>query len=84
MPSRSPEFRISAGNILILRGNIEILPIERTTVSYELLSQLVGDYLVTSCHGVDISAALSMMPSTTSKPSLDLSLAARMVLLRRN
>lgn len=72
---------MSAGNILILRGNIEILPIERTTVSYELLSQLVADYLVTSCHGVDISAALSMMPSTTSKPQF---YCFHMVLLRRN
>lgn len=35
-------------------------------MSYEFLSQLVGDYLVTTCKDVDISAALSMMPSTTS------------------
>jgi hypothetical protein len=55
-----------SGNILILRGNIEILPVDRTTVSYEFLSQLVGEYILTNCHDVDISAALSMMPSTTS------------------
>lgn len=54
------------GNILVLRGHIEILPHDRTTVSYELLSQLVGEYLLTNCPDIDISAALSIMPSTTS------------------
>jgi len=40
-------------------------------VSYEFLSQLVGDYLVTTCTDVDISAALSMMPSTTKGMDLN-------------
>jgi len=56
----------SVGNILVLRGNIEILPPERTTVSYELLSQLVGEYLLNCSPNVDISAALSIMPLTQS------------------
>ncbi|KAG6332966.1 hypothetical protein ID866_6119 [Astraeus odoratus] len=58
---------IAICNILILRGNIEILPYERTTVSYEFLSQLVGEYLLLNCADtdIDISAALSIMPNTT-------------------
>jgi ubiquitin carboxyl-terminal hydrolase MINDY-1/2 len=40
-------------------------------VSYEFLSQLVGEYLLTSCKDVDISAALSMMPSTTGMPGMN-------------
>ncbi|KAI9457045.1 hypothetical protein HD554DRAFT_2207253 [Boletus coccyginus] len=56
---------IAICNILILRGQIEILPPDRSTVSYEFLSQLVGEYLLTSCPDIDISAALSIMPSTT-------------------
>ncbi|CAL1715859.1 unnamed protein product [Somion occarium] len=55
---------IAICNILLLRGDIEILPPERKTVSYEMLSQLVGEYLLTSCPDVDISAALSIMPHT--------------------
>ncbi|KAG1736330.1 hypothetical protein EDB19DRAFT_1721661 [Suillus lakei] len=46
-------------------GCIEVLPYERGTVSYEFLSQLVGGYLLMSCPDIDISAALSIMPSTT-------------------
>ena len=61
-----PLFHWAQGNILILRGHIEILPHDRTTVSYEFLSQLVGEYLLTNCPDIDISAALSIMPSTTS------------------
>ncbi|KAG8212813.1 hypothetical protein J3R82DRAFT_11106 [Butyriboletus roseoflavus] len=56
---------IAICNILILRGHIEILPHDRTTVSYEFLSQLVGEYLLTNCPDIDISSALSIMPSTT-------------------
>ncbi|KAF8442054.1 hypothetical protein L210DRAFT_976831 [Boletus edulis BED1] len=56
---------IAICNILILRGQIQILPPDRTTVSYEFLSQLVGEYLLTNCPDIDISAALSIMPSTT-------------------
>ncbi|EMD33380.1 hypothetical protein CERSUDRAFT_117993 [Gelatoporia subvermispora B] len=55
---------IAICNILILRGHIQILPYERTTVSYDMLSQLLGDYLLTACPGFDISAALSVMPVT--------------------
>ncbi|PIL32412.1 hypothetical protein GSI_05658 [Ganoderma sinense ZZ0214-1] len=52
------------GNILILREKIQILPYDRPTVSYEHLSHLVAEYLLTSCADVDISAALSVMPAT--------------------
>ena len=55
-----------AGNILILRGGIEILPPDRTNVSYEQLAQLVGEYLLAACPNIDISAALSVMPATRS------------------
>lgn len=65
--------KLIAGNILILRGNIQILPKERTSVSYELLAQLVAEYLLTSCPEVDISAALSIMPLTQSLSSILLS-----------
>jgi ubiquitin carboxyl-terminal hydrolase MINDY-1/2 len=67
--SRCPNAIISLaviGNILILRGDIEIQPPERNSVSYEFLSQLVGEYLLLNCPDVDISAALSIMPRTTS------------------
>ncbi|KAG6849297.1 hypothetical protein H0H93_009652 [Arthromyces matolae] len=56
--------RISTGNILIMRGNITIEPPSRTTVSYEFLSQLVAEYLLTHSPNVDISDALSIMPHT--------------------
>ncbi|CCM06605.1 uncharacterized protein FIBRA_08884 [Fibroporia radiculosa] len=55
---------IAICNILILRGHIEIQPPERTTVSYDFLSQLVGEYLLTSSPDDDTSAALSVMPVT--------------------
>lgn len=55
-----------AGNILILRENIQILPPSRTSVSYEFLSQLVAEYLLLNSPDVDISMALTMMPLTTS------------------
>ncbi|PCH42550.1 hypothetical protein WOLCODRAFT_72130 [Wolfiporia cocos MD-104 SS10] len=58
----------NTGNILILRGNIEILPPERTSVSYDFLARLVGEYLLTSSPEVDTSAALSIMPATRSTP----------------
>lgn len=59
-----------SGNILILRGNIEILPPDRSNVSYEQLAQLVGEYLLMSRPDVDISAALSTMPVTRSAYTL--------------
>ncbi|KAJ7589815.1 hypothetical protein C8J56DRAFT_936270 [Mycena floridula] len=55
---------IAICNILILRGDIEIAPPERRTVSYEFLCQLVGEYLLLSHPDVDTSAALSIMPHT--------------------
>ncbi|KDQ58992.1 hypothetical protein JAAARDRAFT_175655 [Jaapia argillacea MUCL 33604] len=62
---------IAICNILILRGDIQILPLDRTTVSYELLSQLVADYLLKNCSDVDISAALTYMPKTTKGMDLN-------------
>ncbi|KAF9231326.1 hypothetical protein BU15DRAFT_56276 [Melanogaster broomeanus] len=56
---------IAICNILILRGNIQILPYNRLAVSYEFLSQLVGEYLLMNSPDIDISAALSIMPTTT-------------------
>lgn len=55
---------IAICNILILRGDLEILPSGRTTVSYDHLSRLVADYLLRASPDVDISAALSIMPYT--------------------
>lgn len=55
---------IAICNILILRGNINIDPPERRTVSYEFLSHLVADYLLQCSPDVDVSAALSIMPLT--------------------
>ncbi|KAI0363849.1 hypothetical protein BV20DRAFT_82199 [Pilatotrama ljubarskyi] len=55
---------IAICNILILREQIQILPFERTTVSYDYLSRLVAEYLLSACPDVDISAALSIMPAT--------------------
>ena len=49
-----------------MRGDIQILPPDRTTVSYDLLAQLVANYLLTHSPDVDISSALSMLPLTTS------------------
>lgn len=58
------------GNILILRDNITILPLERRTVAYEFLSQLVAEYLLSSSPDVDISSALEIMPYTQSECAL--------------
>ncbi|KAF8919479.1 hypothetical protein CPB85DRAFT_1276801 [Mucidula mucida] len=55
---------IAICNILILRGAITIEPPGRKTASYEFLSPLVGEYLLLTCPGIDISAALSIMPYT--------------------
>lgn len=55
-------------NILILRGDVEILPPGRKTVSYEYLSSLVADFLVNTSgdtSNVDLSAALAVLPSTS-------------------
>ncbi|KAF4613095.1 hypothetical protein D9613_010812 [Agrocybe pediades] len=55
---------IAICNILILRGNIEILPRTRQNVSYEFLSQLVAEYLLMSSPNDDVSDALTYMPQT--------------------
>ncbi|KAF8731079.1 hypothetical protein AX14_005209 [Amanita brunnescens Koide BX004] len=55
---------IAICNILILRGDITILPSDRQAVSYEFLSQLVADYLLVNAPGADVSAALSILPYT--------------------
>lgn len=60
------DLNISAGNILILRGDIEILPEDRTSVSYEQLAQLLAEYLLTHKTDVDIDSALATMPVTRS------------------
>ncbi|KIY42879.1 DUF544-domain-containing protein, partial [Fistulina hepatica ATCC 64428] len=55
---------IAICNVLILRGDIEILPPTRQTVSYDFLSQLVADFLIKRSPDVDISSALSILPLT--------------------
>ncbi|PFH51113.1 hypothetical protein AMATHDRAFT_143462 [Amanita thiersii Skay4041] len=55
---------IAICNILILRGDLTIEPPERQTVSYEFLSHLVAEYLLTSAPDVDVDASLSVMPNT--------------------
>ncbi|KAI5121209.1 hypothetical protein M0805_007219 [Coniferiporia weirii] len=55
---------IAICNILILRGDIEILPSERTSVSYDFLAPLVGGFLLHVSPDVDVSAAFTMMPLT--------------------
>lgn len=55
------------GNILILRGDIHILPPSRVSVTYSFLSALVGDYLLRSSSPdspLSLEAALSILPST--------------------
>ena len=53
-----------------MRGQIEILPRDRKSVSYEFLAQLVGEHILLTAPDVDVSAALSMMPLTTSESRL--------------
>ncbi len=68
-PGRPCSF-IAICNILILRGQIEILPPDRKSVSYEFLAQLVGEHILLTAPDVDVSGALSMMPLTTSEAHL--------------
>jgi ubiquitin carboxyl-terminal hydrolase MINDY-1/2 len=58
---------IAICNILILREQIEILPRGRKSVSYEFLAQLVGEHILLTAPDAGVSAALSMMPLTTSE-----------------
>ncbi|KAH9050381.1 hypothetical protein EDB83DRAFT_2226688 [Lactarius deliciosus] len=62
---------IAICNILILREQIEILPRDRKSVSYEFLAQLVGEHILLTAPEVDVSAALSMMPLTTKGMDLN-------------
>jgi ubiquitin carboxyl-terminal hydrolase MINDY-1/2 len=54
------------GNILILRGDIEILPLDRENVSYDQLAQLLAEHLLKTQTDVDIDSALATMPVTRS------------------
>ena len=56
---------IAICNILILREQIEILPRDRRSVTYDFLAQLVGEHILLTAPRVDVSAALAMMPLTT-------------------
>ncbi|KAI9433665.1 hypothetical protein H4582DRAFT_2082065 [Lactarius indigo] len=62
---------IAICNILILREQIEILPRDRKSVSYEFLAQLLGEHILLTAPEVDVSAALSMMPLTTKGMDLN-------------
>ena len=68
--SNRPCSFIAICNILILREQIEILPRGRKSVSYEFLAQLVGEHILLTAPDVGVSAALSMMPLTTSESYL--------------
>ncbi|KAI0246290.1 hypothetical protein BJV78DRAFT_173527 [Lactifluus subvellereus] len=56
---------IAICNILILREQIQILPRDRKSVTYDFLAQLVGEHILLTAPRVDVSAALAMMPLTT-------------------
>ncbi|KZO91559.1 hypothetical protein CALVIDRAFT_488894, partial [Calocera viscosa TUFC12733] len=60
-----------AGNALILKGDIEILPPTRTSVSYDYLSSLVATFLLTNRESSSLAAALSALPSTRSGLAVD-------------
>ncbi|KAF8573484.1 DUF544-domain-containing protein [Ramaria rubella] len=55
---------IAICNILILRDQIHIEPPSRSSVSYEYLSALVADYLLSFPSENDPSSALSILPVT--------------------
>jgi hypothetical protein len=58
---RSSRYATSANS-----EQIEILPPDRKNVSYEILAQLLDEYILLTAPDVDVSAALSMMPLTTT------------------
>lgn len=62
---------IAICNILILREQIEILPRNRRSVSYDFLAQLLGEHILLAAPQVDVTAALSMMPLTTKGMDLN-------------
>ncbi|CAG8510773.1 3961_t:CDS:2 [Ambispora gerdemannii] len=62
------------GNVLILRGDIEIRPYDRPSITYELLVEILGDYLLNSIakgeaepsvydYHHTLNTALSIIPS---------------------
>ncbi|KAF8510778.1 hypothetical protein JB92DRAFT_426292 [Gautieria morchelliformis] len=55
---------IAICNILILRNQIHVEPRGRTSVSYEYLSNLVAEYLLSTPTEYDPSSALSILPVT--------------------
>ena len=59
---------IALCNVLLLRGELIITPADRPAVSYSYLSSLLGEYLLTrpetESAGVDLTAALSILPRT--------------------
>ncbi|KIJ52637.1 hypothetical protein M422DRAFT_58735 [Sphaerobolus stellatus SS14] len=55
---------IAICNILILRDQIHIEPPERTSVSYEYLSNLVAEHLLLRSGEADPSSALTILPAT--------------------
>jgi hypothetical protein len=59
------------GNILILRGEIVVMPPDRPSVSYEYLSALLGDYLVNESSDVDLDSVFSVLPKTQCRLSDD-------------
>ncbi|KDN47755.1 hypothetical protein K437DRAFT_273611 [Tilletiaria anomala UBC 951] len=60
---------IALCNVLLLRGDLVITPADRPAVSYSYLSSMLAEYLLTRPQpqgedGVDLSAALSILPRT--------------------
>ncbi|CAG8475648.1 9925_t:CDS:2 [Ambispora leptoticha] len=55
------------GNVLILRGDIEIKPYDRPSITYELLVEILGDYLWNS-----ISKGEAEMINKTNKMEVEL------------
>lgn len=58
---------IAIANILLLRGQVSLQPPDRPLVSYEYISSLIAEYLLTRPQQPDPQAleeALSMLPST--------------------
>lgn len=56
-----------SGNILILRDQIHLEPAGRVSVSYEYLSNIVAEYLLSSPSESDPASALSILPVTRSR-----------------
>jgi hypothetical protein len=52
------------GNILLLRGDIELAP-GRESVTYAHMAQVLAEYLLMRAPGVDVGVVLEYMPLTT-------------------